>query len=426
MRGLRSIRSLAKESLRGVEPADIGKRLPKFEWVDPRSLYVEETYQRAIGHTGIGLIRRIYSNFVWNSFKPPICVRLPENGNVLVCIDGQHTATACASHPAIAKIPVMVVDAEDAAKRAKAFVGHNKDRLSLTTIMIYAAELAAGDPLATAIGQACRESGANIPRKAISTSHDKHPVGTTISLGAIRAIAKHQGKDALARVLKLLVAVGRGPIKSIEITAAALVFAHHPKLDDNRLRQIIARKTVEQWTAEGHVESVESGKAIAICVALAWCRLLGVAEPDIKLKGNATHHARLIKTANLAPVAEPKSAPVIATKTPPPVAEPAPSAPELNDIIRDGVRLDLRRQRIVHQGNAIELSKVETGALAALIKVMPAILPNDHIAQKAFGEKSDAAFRVKKLAQALEPRLAAINLKLREVPKMGFALGTAT
>jgi hypothetical protein len=424
MQGLRSIRSLAKESLRGIDPAEIGKRRPKFEWVDPRMLYVEETYQRAIVANGTALIRKIYSGFAWNRFKPPICVRLPENGNVLVCIDGQHTATACASHPAIDKIPVMIVDAEDAAKRAKAFVGHNKDRLALTSVMIYAAELAAGDPLAVMIDQACRKSGANIPRRAISTSHDKHPIGTTVSLGAIRAIVKQQGKEALIRVLKLLVAVGRGPIKSAEIAAVALVLARHPKLDDEKLRRIIVRKTVEQWTAQGHGESVETSKAIAICIACAWCRLLGIAEPDIKIKGNFTDHARLFAKSEKATRVEreikPTSAVVIA-----PQPSPPESLPTLAPIERDGVHLDLKRRRIVRKGAIVELNDEETAVLAALLKVMPAILTNDHIAQKAFDDTRDAVYRVRSLASALQPRLGAIGLKLREIPKMGFALGTA-
>ena len=141
-KGLRSIRSLPRESLR-VVPAVVGKRLPKFENVDPKTLYVEDSYQRAIMERGTALIRKIIAEFSWSRFKPPICVRLADSGNILVCIDGQHTATATASHGGIEKIPVMIVDAADVPARAAAFVGHNKDRIALTTVMIHAAELAA-------------------------------------------------------------------------------------------------------------------------------------------------------------------------------------------------------------------------------------------------------------------------------------------
>jgi N6-adenosine-specific RNA methylase IME4 len=46
--GLRSILSLSSDSLRGAEPAVLDKKIPKFEWVDPKTLYVEEAYQRGI------------------------------------------------------------------------------------------------------------------------------------------------------------------------------------------------------------------------------------------------------------------------------------------------------------------------------------------------------------------------------------------
>jgi hypothetical protein len=50
--GLRSIISLSPDSLRSVAPAEIVGRRPKFEWVDPRSLFVEEDYPRAPGDPG--------------------------------------------------------------------------------------------------------------------------------------------------------------------------------------------------------------------------------------------------------------------------------------------------------------------------------------------------------------------------------------
>lgn len=421
MKGLRSIKPLAKESLRGIEPCAVGGKMPRVEFVDPRHLFVEEDYQREILANGVTLIRKIVGNFNWARFKPPICVRKDGSGGALICIDGQHTATAAATC-GLRKIPVMVVYAESVKDRATAFAGHNRDRLGLTTIMIHAAELASGEPLAVMIDEACRETGASIPRKAISTAAKAaHPVGTTISLGAIRAIAKRQGKDALVRVLKLLISVGRGPIKSVEIAAAALIFDFHPNIDDAKLARVIRQKTVEQWTAQGHSEAVETGKAFAICVACAWCRLLGVAEPDIKLKGNFTDHSRLFKTKKVEAKAD---APLPPART---IVAPAPQAsqPQTQPIERDGIKLDVKRRRLARNGTRVELSEEETDALAILIRVMPAMLPNDQIASKAFGTRTDASFRVRELAAGLQPKLNLVGLKLREVPKMGYALGAA-
>ena len=109
--GLRSITPLPQESLRGIVPSAVTGKLPKFEWVDPKTIYVEEAYQRDILANGVALVRKIFAAFSWERFKPPVCVRLADSGSVLVCIDGQHTATAAATHPGIDKIPVMIVDA---------------------------------------------------------------------------------------------------------------------------------------------------------------------------------------------------------------------------------------------------------------------------------------------------------------------------
>jgi hypothetical protein len=435
MKGLRSIRPLPRDSLRGIEFAKVGKKLPKFEIIDPESIYVEDSYQRAIMKTGQSLIRKICENFDWSHYKPPVCVRVKESGNVLVCIDGQHTATASACHPDIEKIPVMVVDAADVPKRAAAFVGHNKDRIGLTTVMIYHAELAAQDPDAVVIDRALRATGASIPKRAISTSgKEKHPVGVTMSIGAIRAIAKRQGQDALERVLRLMVAVGRGPIKSVEITAAALIFAIYPPPIDDKLRKIIMRKTAEEWTALGYAESVASGKAIAVAVAAMWCRELGVEAPDPGVKGNATDHARLIvgqAQKKIAPAPKPippPPAPAAKGNNPapkgynPPVsaAAPAPAAPQL--IERNGVKVDLELGAIFHRKKAARLSDEGATLVGALARVMPAMLVNDDLARKVWGSAIDSTNRIDELVKQVAPALASVDLKVNTVPKLGRTL----
>ena len=247
MNGLRSIVRLSPESLRGVEPAAIAGPKPKFEWVDPRALFVEDGYQREILHKGMRLIRGIVGGFRWANFKPPVCVRLPESGGALVCIDGQHTATAAASHPGIEKIPVMVVDAAAVADRAEAFVGHNKNRLNLTPQAIYYAELAAAkNEIAMIVDRACRAAGATIPRKAIS-SDMRLEVGTTVAVGVLRAVAMRQGEDALVRVLKILIAAGRAPMRSDEIAAVAIICAGGGFGRDAALSKLVASRSAESW-----------------------------------------------------------------------------------------------------------------------------------------------------------------------------------
>ena len=66
-----------------------------------------------------------------------------EGQTVLKVIDGQHTAIACASHPSIELIPVMIVEAADTAVQAAAFVGQNTERLGVTALQIHRAAVVA-------------------------------------------------------------------------------------------------------------------------------------------------------------------------------------------------------------------------------------------------------------------------------------------
>src|SRR5262249_49633203 len=90
-----------------VTPAPIGTDIPAFEWVDPKTLHVEESYQRKIPDKSRKLIRHIVASWHWAQMKPPICVR--DEKKRLLVIDGQHTAMAAASHKGIKEIPVMIV-----------------------------------------------------------------------------------------------------------------------------------------------------------------------------------------------------------------------------------------------------------------------------------------------------------------------------
>lgn len=293
MTGLRSIRPLPAASMRGVAPsADVGKA-PKVEWVDPREIYVEDAYQRSMtGENSTTLVRRIVAKFNWSRFKPPICVRLPESGNVLVCIDGQHTATAAATHPDVPKIPVLVVTAASAALRAGSFVGHNRDRLALTQMAIYRAELAAGDEVALAVERACRAAGAEVLPTSVDLRKKTAP-GKTIAVGALRQIARNDGEDFLARVLSVLVRAGRGPVKAGEVRAAASVLRAEPRrAADALLREVVASRSAEGWAAAAAALTAEHGTSSVDATASLWRDALAakgaaVAAPPVERKAPA-------------------------------------------------------------------------------------------------------------------------------------------
>ena len=225
MNGLRSIRPLSRYSMRGVKVQPIVGHVPTLELANPRDLFVEESYQRDIRESGTALIRRTVGAFSWHKFKPPVCFRSTEAGGALVIIDGQHTATAAATR-GIALIPILVVSEEASlADRARAFVGHNKDRLALTQQTVFAAQVAAGDKMAVAVRDACTAAGVTILPYAVNLAEERN-VGETIAIGILNKTAQRFGPEWLTRVLKVLVAAKRGPIKAQEISAVSAVLGH--------------------------------------------------------------------------------------------------------------------------------------------------------------------------------------------------------
>lgn len=138
-----TLRAIKPLEIPGLKPAKVDGERPSLKWVAPTSLLVDATYQRDLSERSIRLIRRMIENCAWNRMKPPIVVQVgPATFHI---VDGQHTAIAAASL-GITEVPVFVVKANQVDERARAFVGHNSDRIVVSSFDIYRALLAAGDP----------------------------------------------------------------------------------------------------------------------------------------------------------------------------------------------------------------------------------------------------------------------------------------
>ncbi len=430
---LRSIRALPKESLRGVEPSIVSKKLPRFEWVDPKTLYVEDAYQRSVGENGVALVRRIYAKFSWGRFKPPICVRLPDSGNVLVVIDGQHTATAAACHPNVPKIPVMVVDADDVASRADNFVGHNRDRLALTNLAIYRADLVRGDSVAIAIDRACKAAGARILERHTSTRQALEP-GATVSVGAIRAVFRRHGEELLGKVLAVLTKAGRAPILAEEIGAAEIVLAKMPGAAE-RLRAVVASKPAARWKSVAISRIADTGEKPPAALAACWLAELSGIPADVPRPASTVpprsqsqvkpttpnavpRQAEEPVRQPAAPVRQPEAAP---SKPPTPIALDGKPAGE-RFVERNGVRFDLLPRSIQHRGREDVVDAEGLRFVAALARVMPSFLPPENVAKAAFGSVADAGFKLRGTADRTNRVLSGLRLEIREIAKMGWML----
>lgn len=242
MSALRPIKSIP---LVGVTIGEIKSTLPVFEWVDPCTLLVEAAYQRNLSKNSITLIRRIAERFDWAHLKPPVCARAGE-GRLFV-VDGQHTAIAAVSR-GVEKIPVMIIDAGDVRRRAKAFVSHNTDRLNITPLQMFASRLAAEDAGAVAAQRAAKDAGVTILRSQPGNGHWNR--GETMACGAVERLATKYGHDGAVRALKSLVAAKRAPVSVHEILAVAAVLFdpkfgwQHSTFD---LVTVIRSKSIDGW-----------------------------------------------------------------------------------------------------------------------------------------------------------------------------------
>jgi hypothetical protein len=190
---------------------------PEFDWVDPRTLLVDETYQRRLGKQSVKLIRRIIGGWDWRKFKPPVVARTAEG---LKVIDGQHTAIAAASHPGIDLIPIMLIQAESQAEQAAAFVGQNRDRLALSPVQVHKAALAAADPDAVAIERICSEAGVRILQAPPGRPFE---AGETLAAASLREVYRLRGAEAFAEMMRVLGPAGLAPLRANHLKAIELL-----------------------------------------------------------------------------------------------------------------------------------------------------------------------------------------------------------
>ncbi len=191
---------------------------PTVQWVSPTELFVDETYQRNLSKRSIMLIRRIVGAWDWRRFKPPIVAQTDAGFEV---IDGQHTAIAAATHPNIDRLPVMVVNASERATRAGAFIGHNRDRIAITSTQMYFAALTAGDEDAMTIEQVCQRARVTVLKYPPPNGYFEP--GQTVAVTAIARLVERRGAMRARQVLEVLTQADAAPVGAAGIRATELL-----------------------------------------------------------------------------------------------------------------------------------------------------------------------------------------------------------
>ncbi|WP_246723483.1 DUF6551 family protein [Rhizobium sp. ARZ01] len=208
------MRSIDALSLPDIAPAPVPDWMPEIRHVDPRTLVVDESYQRALSERSVRLIRKIVSQWDWSAFKPPVVVDV---GGALEVIDGQHTAIGAVTHGGIAQIPVLVVRAVERKNRAGAFVRHNRDRIQVTPTQLHTALVEAGDEDAMTIAQVCQRAGVTILKNPPPMARFRP--GETIAVSTIGALVNRRHAAGARKVLEICVQGGACPISADLIKA---------------------------------------------------------------------------------------------------------------------------------------------------------------------------------------------------------------
>lgn len=217
MSSIRPVARLPEPSLRGVKPASITMERPRFIDVVPTDLRIDATYQRDLSQRSIKLIRQMIAEWDWRNYKTPV-VTTAMNGRYLV-IDGQHTAIAAASHPKIKLIPVMLVEAGTVTEQAKAFIGQNTNRVSMTHLQLFKAAVVAGDEDAMTVQQVCDRA-----RVEICLNPHVHPKPRrTMATSAIKSMARRRGAMVARQILEAVADSDLTPIGINHLRAAEIL-----------------------------------------------------------------------------------------------------------------------------------------------------------------------------------------------------------
>lgn len=197
----------------GMVPNKLESDRPDVRMVRVADMQIETSYQRSLSTKSVKLIRQIITNWDWSRFKPPI-VSEADGGRYNV-VDGQHTAIAAASHPQIAFLPCVVIDAQTVKQRAASFVSHNTNRVAMTSFQIFMGRAAAGDPVASDLVEIIKEERGIIPH--FYPKRGDAAAGEIIGIGNLEELYRGRGRDVARRCVRVVV-------KSRITPAGALVF----------------------------------------------------------------------------------------------------------------------------------------------------------------------------------------------------------
>ncbi|MCC8945976.1 ParB N-terminal domain-containing protein [Bradyrhizobium sp. Arg62] len=199
-----------RSRLTGKTLSDIdAKEKPRLFWIAITNLRVDERYQRRIhGRASEKSVLSIAENFSWAKFAPVVVAEIDGDDGLFAVIDGQHRTTAAALR-GIRDVPCLVMKV-GFADQADAFAAINGGVTAISTMQLYHARVAAGDPDAVALHEACLEAGVTICRYAMGV--DEMKAGDTLAASRLARQLKRYGREILVAALSCITKTGDGNI----------------------------------------------------------------------------------------------------------------------------------------------------------------------------------------------------------------------
>lgn len=234
---------ISVDGLTGVAGArDLGA-VPMFNWLAIDLLRIDRGYQRDLTAQGRKTVRSIAMAFRWPRFSPVVVS--PIAGGLYSIIDGQHRTTA-ARLLGLDQVPCQIVIA-DRSEQADAFVAINGNVTKMSSLSLYAARIAAGEPETLALQEACNTAGIKILRRQ-RTSAELAP-GETASINALASLYKRHGRDLFITACQCVTETAnreaRGLLTGPVLRAIAEVLAANPEWRESGSRLLEAFDDIE-------------------------------------------------------------------------------------------------------------------------------------------------------------------------------------
>lgn len=170
------------------------KYLGKFEWIDPRLIVIDTSYQRGKKNM---VIDHIAQNFSWEAFGVPTCFRRA-NGQLYAADGQQRIAGVMAMADRPKEVPVLVFPIEGVESEAAVFVQINEWRKALLPIEKHRGKVRALDPAALGVERALDKAGYHIGTGSYSHAEDPRRI---TAIAAVNGIYNRIGEEGLVQTL---------------------------------------------------------------------------------------------------------------------------------------------------------------------------------------------------------------------------------